>query len=117
MIQVDRAPDLIKWRFPYDESEQPTIFHIRKSNAAENVYKAITSISRRNDFNDWLADTFGNIERIENFPDKDGNPITIAGADEIIKACQSLKEDDIYTLSAAVHRRGQAYELGLVEKN
>ena len=113
MIKTDRDMEVIQWRFP-DDKESPTIFHLKKMQGAEAVYQSMRTISQKGDYDfaDWCADNFGNVVKIENIDGK-----TLTEPNEIIEACKTLPEDNVWLLLAAIKRKQPQLDMGLVEKN
>jgi len=112
--EKERNKEIIKWSFPHDKNN-PTVFHLKRVSGPKMAYLRLSKLQIMGEYSeqDWVTDQVLNyISKIENWDEK-----TLTTPEEINNAIEFLNEDEMYLLLAAIQRRGDAYVLGLVEKN
>jgi len=115
MIDIEKRQEpVIKWHFP-DDNDNPTVFHLKWLSGPKEAYLRLMRAGSGNDldYNEWLTETLINsVVQIDNWNEK-----TIKSPSDIKAACELLTENEIFLLNAAIKRDGDAYNLGVMEKN
>ena len=115
MIQIkDRQKEIIQWSLPSDK-KNPTVFHLKWLAGPKEAYMRMLRSASGDElsYDEWMTDTLVNsIVKVENWDGKE-----LIKPEEIKAACMLLTENETYLLLAAIRRDGDAYSLGVIEKN
>jgi len=115
MINIkDREQKVIQWHFP-DDKEDSTVFHLSWLSGPKEGYLRLMRAGSGSDlaYDEWMAESLINsIVQIDNWNGK-----TLKSTDDIKNAIDLFTENEIYLLMSAIRRDGDAFRLGVIEKN